>query len=262
MRRALALFLVKLRASMQLALQYRADFFFGGVISLFESAWGLAPLLVVFQRRQQVAGWTFPEALLVIAWFTLMKGLLWGAITPSLVAVVEHIRQGTFDFFLVKPADAQLLCSTARFEPWHFVDVGTAALLLGWALRHGAPPPTPGGTLVALLLTVAAAAVLYAFSIVVVSAAFWVVRLDNLTYLFGSVFDAARWPASVFRGVFRIVFTFVIPLALMTTYPPLALIGRLDRQVAVLALVGAGVFILGSRLIWVRAIRHYRSASS
>ncbi len=51
------------------------------------------------------------------------------------------------------------------------------------------------------------------------SAAFYVVKVDNLTYLFESIFDAARWPASVFRGVLRVVFTFVIPLALMTTYP-------------------------------------------
>ena len=46
-----------------------------------------------------------------------------------------------------------------------------------------------------------AAALLYALAILVISAAFYVVRLDNLIYLFNSVFDAARWPASVFRGV-------------------------------------------------------------
>ena len=35
------------------------------------------------------------------------------------------------------------------------------------------------------------------------------VRLDNLIYLFNSIFDAGRWPSSVFRGVWRILFTFV-----------------------------------------------------
>ena len=69
-------------------------------------------------------------------------------------------------------------------------------------------------------------------------------RLDNLIYLFNSIFDAARWPASVFRGVWRVLFTFVMPLALMTTYPALALLGRLEAGTAVRALGGAALFVL------------------
>ena len=87
-------------------------------------------------------------------------------------------------------------------------------------------------------------------------------RLDNLIYLFNSVFDAARWPASVFRGVWRVLFTFVVPLALMTTYPALALLGRLDAATAARALGGALAFVLLARAVWRRSIGHYRSASS
>ena len=74
---------------------------------------------------------------------------------------------------------------------------------------------------------VAAVAVLYSLKILAVSAAFYVVRIDNLAHLFDAVFDAARWPAPIFRGAVRFVFTFVIPLALMTTYPARALLGTL-----------------------------------
>ena len=260
--RAIRLVGVQLRASLQLAMQYRTDFLVGGAMALFENGWSLAPVLVVYQRRTSVAGWTFPEALLVIAWFTLLKGLLEGAITPSLVAAVEHIRKGTLDFILVKPADAQLLISTARLEPWHVLDALTAVVMGAWAVRALHLHPSAEQLAVAAALTLASAALLYALSILVVSAAFWVVRLDNLTYLFGSVFDAARWPATVFRGAFRFVFTFVIPLALMTTYPALALLGRLEHGTALFALGGAAAFVFGSRQVWKRAIRHYRSASS
>ena len=40
-----------------------------------------------------VAGWTFEEALVVIGRFTVMKGVLEGAVNPSLASVVEHIRK-------------------------------------------------------------------------------------------------------------------------------------------------------------------------
>ena len=95
-----------------------------------------------------------------------------------------------------------------------------------------------------------------------IAAAFYVVRVDNLSYLFSSIFDAARWPASVFSGFWRILFTFVVPLALMTTYPALALLGHLSATTALAALAGALLFATFARVVWTRSIGHYTSASS
>ncbi len=262
MTRYLRLYLVQLRASFQTAMQYRIDFLVGGAMALFWLFWNLVPMIVVWGNRGTVASWSFPEALLVVAWFTLLKELLEGAVQPALIAVVEHIRKGTLDFVLLKPADAQFLISTARFEPWRTLDVVGAFGLAAYALRALHRSPTAGQLATALGLTVASAGVLYALAILVVSAAFWVVRLDNLIYLFNSIFDAGRWPSTVFRGAWRILFTFVIPLALMTTYPAMALLGRLEAKTALFALGGAALFMLLSRAVWLRAIGHYTSASS
>jgi ABC-2 type transport system permease protein len=62
--------------------------------------------------------------------------------------------------------------------------------------------------------------------------------------------------------VWRVLFTFVVPLALMTTYPALALLGRLDARTTGLALLGAAAFALFARAVWMRSIGHYTSASS
>ncbi len=262
MTRYLRLLAVQLRASFQLAAQYRVEFLVGGLMSFFWLFWNLAPMVIVWRARPAVAGWTFPEALLVVAWFTLLRGLLEGAVQPSLINVVEHIRKGTLDFVLLKPADAQFLVSTARFEPWRALDAFAAVGIAAWSFRALGRVPSAAQLGAALLLTVASAALLYALAILVVSAAFWVVRLDNLIYLFNSIFDAGRWPTAVFRGAWRVLFTFVIPLALMTTYPAEALLGRLAPSTLALALAGAALFTLSARLVWLRAIAHYTSASS
>jgi len=102
----------------------------------------------------------------------------------------------------------------------------------------------------------------YALWILCAAASFWVVRLDNLTYLLGAIFDVARWPIQVFRGAWRFVFTFVIPVALMTTFPAMALLGQLSARTTMLTLAGALAMLLISRLIWRSAIRNYTSASS
>jgi ABC-2 type transport system permease protein len=112
----------------------------------------------------------------------------------------------------------------------------------------------------AAALLVGAVVILYSIWILVVSLAFFVVKVDNLTYLFSSIYDAARWPAQVFRGALAFVFTFVIPLALMTTYPALALMGRLAVSRALGAGAIAAAFAFVARRVWLYAVAHYTSA--
>jgi ABC-2 type transport system permease protein len=261
--RYLRLLAIQLRASATVAMQYRLDFLVQGGLALFWAGWGLVPLLVVFGNRDGVAGWSFEEALVVIGWFMVMKGVLEGAVNPSLASVVEHIRKGTLDFVLLKPADAQFLVSTQKFAPWRVIDAIGGVVVFGVAFHRLGRWPSPAHVLAAALLFVCAALILYSLWILVVSAAFFVVKVDNLSYLFVSIFDAARWPADVFRGVLRVIFTFVVPLAIMTTFPARALLGK-DFGVldAAAALGGAAAFAIFARVVWLRSIGRYTSASS
>ena len=260
--RYLRLFLLQLRISATLGMQYRWEFLADGALTLLWTGIGLVPLYIAFGERPSIAGWSYEQALIVVGWFTFLKGILDGAINPSLITVVAQVRQGTLDFTLLKPADAQFLVSTAKFEVWRVIDILAAAGILAWAFARMGKAPEPAHIALSLALIGAGTLALYSLWILVVSAAFWVVRLDNLTYLFNSLLDFARWPVSVFKGAIRVVFTFVIPLALMTTYPAEALLGRIEARTAALSIAGALAFALASRLLWTRAIGRYTSASS
>jgi len=263
MRRYLSLFAVQLRAAVLLHLQYRLDFFVEVALSVFWVGAALAPLYVLFSMRDGVNGWSAYEMLVVVGFFSMHKGLLSGVIQPSLSQAVEHIRKGTLDFLLLKPADAQFMLSTARFELAHLTDVLAGMLIIAWATAH-MPAAAPHGRELAFacVLFLCGLAVLYALWILVISLAFRVVKVDNLSHLFMSLFEAARWPASIFRGALSLLFTFVIPLALMTTYPALAILGRVQpRHFVISAGVAIGLLSL-SRYVFVRSIRAYTGASS
>ena len=262
-RRYLRLLGVRLQASGLLAMQYRADFLVDGFISLFWMVTAMVPLFVVFQDRQrQIEGWSFGESLLVIGWFTLLQGVLEGAINPSLSGVVEHIRNGTLDFVLLKPADAQFLVSTERFLPWRSINVLAALVIFGYGFHLLGPSPSLSGVLMSVVLLCTSVVLLYSLWILTVCAAFYVVKVDNLTYFFTSIFDAARWPSSVFRGTLSFVFTFILPLAVMTTFPAQALLGRLPWTSLLWAVVGSLLFAFLSRRVWRVSIGRYTSASS
>jgi ABC-2 type transport system permease protein len=242
------------------AAQYRAEFLLDGFIEVFWMATAIVPLFVVFRVRPVVAGWTFGDALMVMGFFTLLQGVLEGAINPSLVTVVEHVRKGTLDFVLIKPADAQLLVSTARFMPWRMVNVVTSFGIFAWGFRLLGRGPSAGDIAIAAVATTSSVAVLYSLWIMTASAAFYFVRVDNLTQLFNAVFDAARWPASVFHGGVRFALTFVIPLALMTTYPAEALLGTLRPATLAGSLAGAAAALVLARFVWTASIARYTSA--
>lgn len=252
----------QLRTSLATAMQYRADFLVGGVMTVYWTGFNLIPLFILYNERSTVAGWSFDAALIVIGWFTVLRAVLEGAINPSLMAVVERVRTGSFDFVLLKPVDAQFLVSTAQFAPWKIIDflAGIALVIIAFA-RLGMVPSAANVALSALLLG-AAVLILYSLWILVISASFYVIRIDNLTYLFNSVFDAARWPVQVFRGVWRFLFTFVIPLALMTTFPAMAILGSLGGSTALFCIGGAALFAAIARLMWRAALASYTSASS
>lgn len=266
---------LQVRMSLISAMQYRWEFLTQGLMQIMWMVLSGLPLWVAFRARAgggdieaaQIGDWGLYEALIVYGAFWLLRAVLEGVINPSLGAVVDHIRKGTLDFMLLKPADAQFLVSTARFAPWHVIDGLGALALMGFAIaRHGqvggAGPPGPLQVLAAAGVFVCGVAILYAVWVLVICAAFYVVKVDNLSYLFTSVFDFARWPRSVFRGALHVVFTYVIPLVVMTSYPADALRGQLGPWQAAWSALWAGVMLALSRRVWQRAIARYTSASS
>ena len=262
MRRYLQLGLVQARISAAAGMAYRSDFLIEGVMTVAWAALTLLPLVVLYDGRDQVAGWDVSSALIVMAYFMAVKAVLEGVISPSLIDLVEKIRSGAFDYVLLKPVDAQAMISASRFEPWKIFDILGAIGLVIYAFWRKGEVPALADVGLGIVLFFGGVLAMYSIWIIFASASFWVVRLDNLTFLIGAIFDTARWPVHVFRGIWRTIFTFVFPIAVMTTYPAMALLGRLDAETALATLGGSALLLLISRIVWRFAIRSYTSASS
>jgi ABC-2 type transport system permease protein len=262
MTRYFRLFAIQLRISVATAMAYRANFVVQGLMSILWTAITVLPLIVLFGQRSEVAGWDQPSMLIVLAYFYGVRAILEGTISPSLVNLVARIRNGSFDYTLLKPVDAQVLVSTSQYEPTRALELITAIAMIVYAFVQRGRPPAPADIALGIVLFATGVAATYALWILCAAAAFWVGRLDNLMFLLDAIFDVGRWPVTVFHGVWRFTFTFVIPIALMTTYPAKALLGTLAAGPAIATAAGALVLVGLSRLMWRTAIRSYTSASS
>jgi ABC-2 type transport system permease protein len=252
----------QLRLSLMVALQYRVDFLMDITVEAFWTVAAILPLFVVFRHTTSLAGWSLSDALAVSGVFTLFQGVMESIISPSFALLLEQVKKGAFDFVLIKPVDAQFLASTGKLQPWRALNVLVGLLLVAYSALHAQSPVSAWRVLFFLAMLVLGLLLFYALWLILASAVFVVKRLDNLTYLLVSIFDAGRWPRSAFRGVFRLVFTFVIPIALMTSFPAEALLGRLSVMDALLSVAITCAMLVASRMVWTAALLRYGSASS
>ena len=189
---------MQIRASLLLAMQHRTDFLLAGFTEVFWMATAVVPLRrlprALHGRRLDVRRGAHGHGVV-----DLPAGDPRGGHQPEPGDGRRSHPERDARLRPRKPADAQFLVSTARFNPWQSVNVFTAIAHLRLGLSPPRPAPHRSATSSALPSRWRAAiVVLYSIWILTVSAAFYVVRIDNLSQLFNAVFDAARWPVDVF----------------------------------------------------------------
>lgn len=248
-------------ASVSAQLEYRANFLINLLTSLLTAGGSLLGLLVVSGDGQPIGGWSYREAAVVVGLFTLVQGLIGALLQPNLNKIAEAVRLGTMDFTLLKPIDAQFLVSTRNINLFQAIDMLLGLGIIGWAAA-GLPGLTLKGALAATLLVGAGLLIVYAIWFMLSTTAFWFVKVENLTDLFSGLFRAGQFPVSAYPGWVRLLFTFVVPVAFVTTVPAEALIGRFQPLSALGALLAAALLLLAARLLWHRALASYTSASS
>jgi ABC-2 type transport system permease protein len=103
----------------------------------------------------------------------------------------------------------------------------------------------------------------YCLMFLLASISFWTVRAQGIVWGYYNLFNIARMPDDAFRGTFRIVFTFVLPMLLVSNVPARVLADKLDSPRLVFLLLGmCAACLVVSELGWRRSLRRYTSASS
>jgi ABC-2 type transport system permease protein len=134
--------------------------------------------------------------------------------------------------------------------------------LIGWALARSEEVLSPGGLALALALLTTGALILYSLWFLLAGLSIWFVKVWNATEVLRYTLVAGRYPIGAYPPALRVVFTLVLPVAFLTTVPAEALLGRASAAWALGSLAAAAISLLGTRLFWQFALRHYTSASS
>jgi ABC-2 type transport system permease protein len=258
----LRLIWINLRVGVLNELEYRANF----LVQLVQSAVGLifalGGLAVVFAHTDTLAGWRSSELIALLGVYFLVGGLIRAVVQPSMARLMEDVRQGTLDFTLTKPEDAQVLVTVKQVQIWKLIDVGLGLGLVALALVRLGAEVSPLQALAFGVALLAGAAMVYSFWLMLATMTFWFVRLDNILVIFMSMWEAGRWPVGIYPPWLRYTLTFVVPVAFATTVPAEALAGRLTEGTLAAALGLGGLLLALSRWFWRFGVRHYSGASA
>lgn len=241
-------------------MEYRGNFAIAMVSAFLMMVGSLFSLSLLYQQGYQPGGWRLEEALLVVGAFTLLEGLANCLFTPNLNRIVEQVQKGTLDFVLLKPVDSQFWVSLRSLSPWGLPD-----LLFGLALWLYAGQRlelTVADYILGLGLLGVAALLLYSMWFILGATSIWFVKIYNATEVLRGLLEAGRYPIQAYPAIYRFFFTFVVPVAFLTTVPAQAALGRLELSTFWVALGVALGLLVVSRWFWRWALRSYTSASS
>jgi ABC-2 type transport system permease protein len=88
-------------------LQYRVNFVVQLFQSLIQVGTGLAVLALVYSHTDELNGWSESELLTVLGIQILLGGIIRAGIQPNMQRLMEDVQEGTLDYALTKPEDAQ-----------------------------------------------------------------------------------------------------------------------------------------------------------
>ncbi|MFE1747440.1 ABC transporter permease [Coleofasciculus sp. H7-2] len=241
-------------------LEYRVNFVLAALSSLGNLAGSMFGLSLFYRNGYTFEGWKWEEALVVLGVFTILQGFSNTFLVPNLNRIVDQVQQGTLDFVLLKPISSQFWLSTRALSPWGLPDLVFGGVLIGYAgARLGLRINDYFLSAMPLLFGFA---ILYSLWFMLGATSIWFVKIYNVTEVLRGFLEAGRYPMVAYPAAYRFFFTFVVPVAFLTTIPAEAMLGRVEVDWMVSAGILALALLFASRVFWRFALRFYTSASS
>ena len=256
-----------LAVSIRAQMQYKASFLMQLGGRLVVTAGEFMAILVLFDRFESLIGWNVYQVAFIYGIVNISFAVA-DALTTGFDLFGDMVKSGDFDRILTRPRSTALQLAGQELTLRRISRLTPGLVALIWATTHLDLTWTVANVGL-LTLSIAGGASLFAGLIVLqATLAFWTTEtlemMNMVTY--GGV-ETTQYPINIYRPWFRNFFTFGIPLATVSYFPSLAIMGVPDPLGTPLwfqymaPLIGIG-FLIASLQVWRIGVRHYLSTGS
>lgn len=237
---------------------------FGAVLFVFGKLMRFALfLLFIFlieQRTKTVGGYTLWQMVFFFATFNIVD-LVPQFFLREVYRFRSHVVSGEFDYILVKPISPLFRSLFGGSDVLDIVLLVINGCMLYISLQHIGSITIVGVILYCALLANALLLAL-SFHIMILGIGIMSTAVDNTLWMYRDLTRMGQIPITLYLEPVRGFITFIVPVGIMMTFPPQALLGILSGQAIGIAFGIGALFFIASLKFWNYSLKSYTSASS
>jgi ABC-2 type transport system permease protein len=263
LRRYASLYAALWRNSVVREMMFKSNFLLWIFVELLWFSLQLCFMAVLYSHTNAIGDWSKWQVVALVGASHVIQQIFQAFFLTNLTQLSELVRSGKLDVMLLLPVNTRFVISLRQVDLGGFVNAGTGLAVIVYACAKMPFVPGPWEIFVFLALCGVGVLVHYSLMFLLASVSFWTVRAQGIIWGYYSMFNIARMPDAAFRGVFKMVFTFALPMLLISNVPARRLLGMAASalDVSILLLLGAAVWV-ASEAVFRFSMRRYTSASS
>ena len=251
------------RTSVTREMSFKGNFILWIVVELLWFGLQLSFVGVVFSQTSSIGTWSAWEVVLLTGASNFIQQIYQAFFLVNCTNLSELVRTGKMDFLLLLPVNTRFVVSTRQVDISSFANAAFAACVMAFAAHQLHLRPTLMELFGFAALCVVGLMIHYSLMFMLASVSFWTVRAQGIVWGYYNLFNIARLPDEAFRGAFKAVFTFALPVLLVSNVPVRVLADKLTSWHSWVWLLGLGlVWAAVSHWFWRLSLRHYTSAST
>ncbi len=263
LRRYAAVYLALWKNSVTREMMFKTNFLLWIFVEVLWFGLQLSFIGVLYLHTDEIGTWTKWQVVLLIGASHFIQQIFQAFFLINCTNLSELVRSGKLDFLLLLPVNTRFIVSFRQVDLGAFVNAATAVAVMAYAGARLHLQPTLAQITGFVLLGLAGIAIHYSLMFLLASISFWTVRAQGIVWGYYNLFNIARMPDEAFQGLFKALFTFVVPMLLVSNVPVRVLADKLSNPSSLLLLlVMSGLCFVLSEWGWNASVRRYTSASS
>lgn len=259
MKKYWTLFIAFRKIQLMKLIEYRGDFLFWMIVSLMWTAFNFFYFGLIFTQGNGVRGWNYDQIMLLISFFTMLDAFTWSIFWQNMSEYTREIFEGELSKYLVLPVNSIYLILTQHSSYHNAPRFFIGLFMLIRSIQRLGLTISIEQIVLALLAFVFGLLLIYSCWFIMATMAFWVERLQNINDIMPQFRSVYQVPVKIFTGIPGIIFSFLVPLGLVTTVPSEIILGRESTTSLVYLLITSILFFGVSILFFNLSIKKYSS---
>ena len=218
---------------------------------------------VLYLHTDKIGSWSKWQVVMLVGASHFIQQSFQAFFLVNCTNLSELVRTGKLDFLMLLPINTRFVVSLRQVDLGAFVNAASGVAVIAYAAHKMHFTPTIPHVLGFAALCVAGILIHYSLMFLLATISFWTVRAQGIVWGYYNLFNIARMPDEAFQGLFKAVFTFAIPMLLVSNVPARVLTDKLNHAGPILLLLAMSLACFAvSELGWRASLRRYTSASS